>query len=440
MIRMRDLLGMEGEHAMPASPDAGAGQPVHFDDLTQVGVDMESSLVQIAESQRTLASLERLESSLEAYADQPLTRTAAAFMHDSYTAAVAGMEGIAVMPALECFGPADPQLLHSASLESIGSAVRRAIEIVVGAIQRLVEMVQRVLEKVSPHLRMLSFQLYRIKLLARQINGRFPEVPSHTLGMRASMVSTEMRPVINGGELIKNLNELDTQFGIIAGAYQRNMTKIKDVYVEIMDHPPTEESKVHEARAKLASVIEAAGPTRIQSLLSQQKKLTDPRYPAGRATAAAPLPGQRSLVLVKPEGSAITEVVHQKIDLTRLNPSVVKNYSMVEMSTLMPQEVNEVLRLCEAIVDKLKSALHDGERWKVRQMADTVQKAQQSMEASYQGRQGEMAEIISAGATISGWISSPYLPMISLAVSVVSATLKLTGQHIRSYGVDEANA
>ena len=48
-----------------------------------------------------------------------------------------------------------------------------------------------------------------------------------------------------------------------------------------------------------------------------------------------------------------------------------------------------------------------------------------------------MAELISSGATLSTWLASPYMPMISLAVSVVTASLRLITQHIRSYGVDE---
>lgn len=91
----------------------------------------------------------------------------------------------------------------------------------------------------------------------------------------------------------------------------------------------------------------------------------------------------------------------------------------------------------DALIGRLGDVLKNGERIRVNDMAKAVKRASEELESRYEGRQGPMAELISSGATLSTWLASPYMPMISLAVSVVTASLRLITQHIRSYGVDE---
>ncbi len=414
------------------------------DQFTEPTRDLETALMDMQTAQGSLLALERLQSSLEAIAGQPITPRAGQFLHDAYSYATAGLEGIVEdLPSIECFGKQDSEALRTVSVETIGSAIRRAINMVLNAILRLGKALADLIDKLAPNLRVLQFNAYRARLLARQVAGRFPEVPEQTLGFSGTLASTELKPIATGGDLITNLNELNNQFGIVGGDYLRNVANLQSYYIRRLadlKDADTDEA-VQEMLNDLATQIAASGPSTVAGKFRSQKKIADARFPNDRAVSAAPLPGHRSMVIVSPSQSDATNpisgLLDQHLDLTRLNPSVVKDYSKKQMKTMVPTEINEALNQVDALIGRLGDVLKNGERIRVNDMAKAVKRASEELESRYEGRQGPMAELISSGATLSTWLASPYMPMISLAVSVVTASLRLITQHIRSYGVDE---
>lgn len=424
----------------PEGPEDHANVPTQDEISTQVN-DLESSLTQLQASQKTLVALERIQTTLVGFAGTPMTQRTAQFFHDAYAQATANMEGMGVtLPSLECYAYHDEPTMRAISQESIGSTIRRAVEIVMRAIARLGHILSELFDKISPNLRMQQLIHYRVTLLARQVAGRFPESGDIPLGWRAGLVSTELKPVETGGDVITNLNEFISQFKVITGPYMTGMTTLKRYYLNMLTDLPETDDGLEERLQGLASQMVVYGPANYASKFRSQKKISDPRYPSDRAVSAAPLPGQRSLIVVSADGEELSKQLQQHIDLTRLNPSITKDYSKSTMKTMLPTEINEVLKLCGTLIGLLKQALVDGGRLNVSDMAKSVKRASDELESSYAGRQGPMAELVSAGATISNWIATPYMPLISLATSVVSAAMKLTAQNIRSYGVDEKSS
>lgn len=435
-----------GTPAVVEGPTDGVNIPTQ-DEIQDSSSDLETALTNIQTAQRSLVALERLQSSLESFAGQPITPRAGAFLHDAYSYATAGLENIVEeLPALECYGLQDSELMRSVSVETIGSAIRRTIEMVLNSIARLAKMLSEMLAKIAPNLQMLRFKAYQARLLSHQVAGRFPEVQQLPLGFSGTLASTELKPIATGGDLITNLNELNDQFGIVSGEYLRNVSSLQSYYIRRLSDLKDADSDedVQKLLNELATQIAASGPSVVGGRFRSQKKIADARFPNNRAVSAAPLPGHRSIVIVSPaesdEANPISGLLDQHLDLTRLNPSVVKDYAASQMKTMLPTEINEALNLIDKLIARLVEALKGGERMRVNDMAKAVKRASEELEGRYEGRQGPMAELISSGATLSSWVAAPYMPMISLAVSVSTASLRLITQHIRSYGVDEQKA
>lgn len=407
---------------------------VHPEEFTTAGVDLEESLQQIQVAQRSLVALERLQCSVESFAGTPMTQRSAEWFHHAYAQATAGLEGFTnELPSVEAFvHHQDTDVMRSVSLESIGSTVKRAIEIVLGLLKRLFWRYQRMMQILSPNLRRLQATRFRAELLSRQIAGRFPQVDEIRLGRHAKWLSTELKPPSNGGELTSNLNELEYQLNLIAGRYLDNISRIKDQYIQQLSRPVEDTEDAQERLKVVQDAVQKYGPAGLASEFRSLKRITDPRYPSGTTVAGPPLPGGRSIIVSgDPEVSGIAH----KVDFTRLHPAAIKDYSDSMMRTLLPQEIRECLRLIGKLLGHIESALVGGRAVDLRRMADAVDRLSSKLESDYTGRQGDVAELVSYGASISNWLASPYLPLLSMTVSVCNSAVDALVQHIHSYGV-----
>jgi hypothetical protein len=423
----------------PTTPLAIAPvEQVNLEALVEQTQALELVAAELDTHRQALMGLESIQVRLEAMGEATLSPRAAHAMHLAYQSAISGLERYhETLPALECFGVQDPAVMQSVSMESIGSAVRRSIDLVLNAIKRVGAMFARMLERIAPYTRALDMEHRQIELVLRGLAGAHPQVAEIPLGVRGTTISTEQAAVQQVGDLVRNLNELDHQYSVIAGTHQSNMQKLATLYSRSLQQPPTTAESVEAWKQELNAGMLQYGPGALSQSFRALKRVTDARFPATGTQAASPLPGQRSIIFVAPgahEGTAtLSQTLRHRIELTRLNPGVAKNYATVMMRTMTPGEMMEVWRLCGLLLRTVFQATAYGEQHRAQDLGAGIQKSARRLELEYQGPQGALAEGIAAGATISTWTTLPYVPLTTLSISVVGAALDTLRRHIATY-------
>lgn len=435
--RRESLAALAGAVGAPL-PQHAPTETLNPEDLLHHTQTLELVASEITAHRHALAALESIQGRLVSFAGTPLSPRAAQAFHNAYANAIAGLERYhETLPALECFDGSNAGLALTVSTESIGQAVRRAIDLVLAGLKRMGELMAKALERIAPHVRAMTFEVARQQQLVKGVFGQTPSAQEIALGMRASSVSTELAPVRQAADLIRNLDELTRQLDVITGTHQPNMEKLARNYQQALAHPPTDADGVAQWKHTLDQDMLKYGPTQLMSSFHAMKRVSDPRFSAVGTMAAAPLPGQRSLVFNIPQSGTpgLGQTAQARVELTRLNQGGIKDFSAATMRAMSPAEIQEVLRLCERLLQEVAKATIYGQRNRTVELSKTTARAAQSLEANYNGPQGALAEVISAGATIATWMTLPYVPLITLASSVVGAALSVTRRHLLTYNV-----
>lgn len=397
----------------------------------------------LAGAQATYWSLEALREELSSTPLRTVTTADVAGMESAYldiasTSAARGLE----LPALVVDESSMNGTRGRAGLESVSGAIGRALTAVLNAIKTMIANFTALLERVSPALRLLGMSLYRLQERLRGVAARHAVSDEVQIGRWAGLLSRERQATKAGPEFIRALDDLRSQAQVVSTGVTSSIESAVDKYTQLLSGTTDfSNDGLDRLGEEISKILDRYSPAKLGSSFRSQERITDPRWPDGSATAATPLPGQRSLVFVNvaPDpGASLTDRLRAQMrsgmTLTRLAPNSARDYTDATMGAMTFTELRTAMDLLKSLFTIVEGQIIGGQRNRVRTAGKKMVDAVVKIESAVEDRSSHVARLIAVSGTLSGWITNPYIAMLSHSIAVLTAYTRVMEIQVRNYG------
>ena len=269
------------------------------------------------------------------------------------------------------------------STEGIKEISRNIYEAIVRAIKKFWEKIKAFFRKTVGTLANLKRSAEALRKRADQTQGKTVKEKQTDLGSEANALSVGFKAPKTGDQVVSAVSHIGESMKSSMGGFNTEVKNICEAVGNALDDLDGE--TVAEIEPKLAAVVTAAKPMKVQSTLRQMSKRSlDKRYPAsmGDVFCDDEIPGNKALVLVVPNTGAGGSVIKQAQRLRGVKVQLVsctdQDKDPITKATITTMSPAQCEKLSEHIIDFV-SEIASYENGKGRKDAD---KAKERLEKS----------------------------------------------------------
>lgn len=407
--------------------------------LAELFTQDQSQQTKITAGFNSLQQLGGLHKQLSEMQHEPVDPRAMAMAQRTYLAATEHFGVLAEdIPALEALTESTQAAFLSVSMESIvrtiSETIRRIIEFLMKAFRWIGDMLGQLLT-------MEQYQRARLihaRARVRGLQGIRSSGIKVKLGKRAVLLCTEHAAPKTGQDLVKFLREMQGQLNAVRVEYLPMVFTTVDGLMSDAARLDAYTDR-NEWLERLNEHATTLSVEPLQRRLRQMRTLNDPRFARGSVQSSAPLPGCRSLILVNPQ-QMVSEsndpmerafaLQQFSVVLDRVYPDKIVDRMQDEIELLNAQLLNDTL----AEVDRILKELHAGINGGLKRSVVKTQNLLRTVEKQLSALDPENSKSLERGMQYMrlarDWITKPYLPLVSLALSVSTASIDLCQRHM----------
>ncbi len=332
------------------------------------------------------------------------------------------------------------------SMEGVSSAIRQFITNLLRLMREIWHRIQDFLVRTLGEVGRLRIRLQYVSSLVAEIDGKSPVRDRVPLGNSVYGVSTEAGVPKDARSLIVPLEHLLQQ----TKAMRTHVVPVLlAVGEQLNGQLRTLPATADEANLWLQQLNAIAGsfhPHALAHSMGPAYVSHNPDYPSGAALVTASLPGSRSLVFIdgtkvypdKSKGDVEEQAMayqNHAILLQRQRQAVNIDLTKAWMETLTNDQLQEIHRLVEELVEEVDEALRSGLKNRLLGLAKPAEQIEKQLN---QLNEAEMANgLVRRGLrywpVYSGWIQASYMQLLAHDLMVARAMLTLVSRHCAAY-------
>jgi hypothetical protein len=320
----------------------------------------------------------------------------------------------------------------SGTLSKIADWIKRMIASMISGFKKLINFIM-------DDAAQMKFAIQDLRIKIQGVEGQQYTSSTVRLGRLGLALESSLGVPEDYRQLMRGVVELHNQLIHVKHAWVEPILSGVDQLNAPLTHALQNNISPHDLSALNARTISILHPDRLLGGFSRTSDVVDTRYERGTARIAPPLMGNRNIVVFTPSDlHHLTDAVdHAEIiqsvsaSLTRIHSDDNTNPTELEMVTMSTDEILEVLRVTEEIIDLINGS-------SVQDIVNRIERIKSYVDAKVPTdisvkTQRESRAAISYAAAYVKWLKSPYVPLIGLADSTVRALMMLCNRHLQAY-------